>query len=179
MQEGGAALDLVRRVAREEHEEPRLFDAVVAFFEALSVEGADPEALRLAFSMRALSLLGMAPGLQRCAVSGVRCPPGQPAYFDAERGGIVRQSLGGRGVLLSAAARGWLIAACGEAWSNIAVAPTGDVAALPDRPPSLTSASSRGAAEASDPPAAFHSTRLSTRDQARAAVEGFIQSHVR
>ena len=116
LREGGAALDLVRRITREEDPEPRLFDDVVRLFEALGAGTHLPEELRLAFSIRVLSLVGMAPELETCALSGVRCPPGQSAFFDPERGSIVRQSLGGRGVLVSGETRAALVRARGAAW---------------------------------------------------------------
>ena len=119
MREGGAALDLVRRITREENAEPRLFDAVVELFDALGDREREPEPIRLAFEIRALSIVGMAPELEVCAVSGVRCPPGQSAFFDPVRGAIVRQSLGGRGLLLSGATRAALMEARGAAWSEV------------------------------------------------------------
>lgn len=119
MREGGAALDLVRRITREEDVEPRLFDAVVELFEALGDPEREPEPTRLTFGIRALSLVGMAPELEVCALSGVRCPPGQSAFFDPARGAIVRQSLGGRGILLSGGTRAALAEARGASWSDV------------------------------------------------------------
>lgn len=119
MREGGAALDLVRRITREEDVEPRLFDAVVELFEVLGDPERDPEPTRLTFGVRALSLVGMAPELEVCALSGARCPPGQSAFFDPARGAIVRESLGGRGVLLSGVTRAALAEARGAAWSEV------------------------------------------------------------
>ena len=57
--------------------------------------------------------------LEVCALSGVRCPPGQSAFFDPARGAIVRQSLGGRGLLLSGATRAALVEARGATWSEV------------------------------------------------------------
>lgn len=119
MREGGAALELVRRITREEDDEPRLFDAVVELFEALADASREPEPTRIAFGIRALSLVGMAPELETCALSGVRCPPGQSAFFDPARGAIVRQSLGGRGILLSGRTRAALAEARGGAWRQV------------------------------------------------------------
>jgi len=118
MREGGAALDLVRRITREDDAEPRLFDDVVALFEALGERERSPEDLRIAFTIRALGLVGMAPELEVCALSGVRCPPGQSAFFDPARGAIVRQALGGRGVLVSGPARASMIHAQGSDWAT-------------------------------------------------------------
>jgi len=119
MREGGAALDLVRRVTREEDSEPRLFDAVIELFEALGDRDREPEEVRLAFGIRALSLVGMAPELEVCAISGARCPPGQSAFFDPARGAIVRQALGGRGILLAGGTRAALAEARGGAWTEV------------------------------------------------------------
>ena len=49
----------------------------------------------------------------------MRCPPGQSAFFDPARGSIVRQSLGGRGILLSGGAREALARARGEGWDEV------------------------------------------------------------
>ncbi len=119
MREGGAALDLVRRITREEDVEPRLFDAIIELFEALGDREREPEPTRLTFGVRALSLVGMAPELEVCALSGARCPPGQSAFFDPARGAIVRQSLGGRGILLSGATRTALADARGSGWAEV------------------------------------------------------------
>jgi recombinational DNA repair protein (RecF pathway) len=89
---------------------------VTELFGALGEPGADPQEVRLAFSIRALSLVGMAPELEVCAISGARCPPGQSAYFDPDRGAIVRQALGGRGILLNGRARATLALARTERW---------------------------------------------------------------
>jgi len=116
MREGGAALDLVRRITRDEDAEPRLFDAVVQLFEALGDRSREPADVSLAFGIRALSLVGLAPELEVCALSGARCPPGQSAFFDPARGAIVRQALGGRGILLSGGTRAALATARGGDW---------------------------------------------------------------
>lgn len=92
IQSAGEGTGLVRDLCVDAEPEVQLFDAVVRFYEELG-HGPDEEALTLAFMTRALCVSGLAPGLDRCIVSGVERPPGQAAYFDAIRGGIVRREL--------------------------------------------------------------------------------------
>jgi len=97
----GACLELVRLLAPEREPEPRLFEAVGAMLETIEASAPEEAADRgLSFCARALAIVGWAPDLETCGVTGRRCPPEQPAFFDPKRGTIVARSAGGGPLLL-------------------------------------------------------------------------------
>jgi len=117
----GRAFELLRKLLPESASEDRVFDAATRFLEVLA-ESDDPEQVELELLARTLALVGFAPELEVCAISGVRCPEGQAALFDPERGGIVSRAHGGGPFLLGGRARALLAAAMrgelGNEWSS-------------------------------------------------------------
>lgn len=113
----GRASELVRRATPDDDPEPELFVAFASLHERIA-DGAEVERALLAFSLRLLALLGLAPQLDVCAVSGVSCPADQRALFDPARGGIVRQRFGGGPHSLSASTRARMLTAMGPEWAE-------------------------------------------------------------
>lgn len=118
IQAAGRGLELVRRLCPEREPMPRLFEAVARYHAALAASDA-PDDVALAFRARALALVGLAPGLDACGVSGAPCPPGQAALFDPERGTIVARAHGGGPLLVSGPTRALLKQAMGEGWTEL------------------------------------------------------------
>ncbi len=116
----GACLEFVRVVAPEREPEPRLFDTVrqvLATIETASSQHAADRAL--SFCARALAIVGWAPDLETCGVTGRRCPPDRSAFFDPRRGTLVTRHAGGGPLLLSAEARRALGRSFGDGWQKV------------------------------------------------------------
>ncbi|HJL16200.1 MAG TPA: DNA repair protein RecO [Sandaracinaceae bacterium LLY-WYZ-13_1] len=104
MSVAAAGLELVREATPErETPDPRLLPTVVRFFEL--VEASADEAVRLAFTLRLLALLGLRPNLERCGRCGRVAPEGKAALFDPALGTLVCRACGGGPVKLSGALR--------------------------------------------------------------------------
>ncbi len=99
----GAGLELLREATPKNEPDERLFEAAIAFLEALD-QTAD-ESILLAFQLRLLVLLGHAPNIHRCGHCDKAAPDGQAAAFDPKLGAIVCQACGGASLLLSGAGR--------------------------------------------------------------------------
>ncbi|MEZ4255050.1 MAG: DNA repair protein RecO [Polyangiales bacterium] len=115
---GGSALSLVRAAVPVREPDARVFANVVEFFEALDGAEGPVDGLRLAFTVRVLSLVGFEPSFDMCARTGRRAPSSQAAYFDAELRSIVTAEAGGGPWLLSGAVREWLRVAVGAGWAS-------------------------------------------------------------
>jgi DNA repair protein RecO (recombination protein O) len=105
MQLAGAALRTVRDQVPPRAPDARIFDMVVRMLSVLDGADGAGEPLLLAFQLRLLALSGLAPGLDVCAVTGRRAPPGQAVLFDPERGSIVSRTVGGAPLFVSGSAR--------------------------------------------------------------------------
>lgn len=117
MEQGGHALELVRAASPPREPEPRLFEAVVMLFEALSASPEHAVTIRVAFELRALALLGLSPQLDACGRCGRAPDAAQSALFDPSVGAIVCRACGGGPILLSASTRRRMIAASGPGWT--------------------------------------------------------------
>ncbi len=116
----GEALEFVRTLAPDGEPQPRLFEAVTLLFERLETADAEwASSICIAFRMRALTLAGLRPELERCGVSGVACPEGRPALFDPARGSIVSRAHGGGRLLLGPGARKRLLEALTDGWCDM------------------------------------------------------------
>ncbi len=124
----GAALELVREATLPREPDRRLFDATVALLEAVERAPGDGTGILVAFEVRVMALVGLAPGFDTCAGCGRRPAPGQSALFDPARGAIACRACGGGPIKLSGDARERLGAAVG--WDFAA-------AAAPPWPPSV------------------------------------------
>lgn len=116
MQEGGAALELVRRVAPERHAEPEALPALARFFELLEA-GHGPTA-RVAFELRFLAIAGLAPMLSGCGRCGRAPKEGQAALFDPALGALVCRACGGGPIHLSGALRARLASWLDDSWDE-------------------------------------------------------------
>jgi DNA repair protein RecO (recombination protein O) len=112
----GRALDLVRHATPPRESEPDLLASVIELFEALSVRPL--ESTRVAFVIRYLSLLGLAPQLDACGKCGKRPAADQSSLFDPQSGAIVCRACGGGPILLPAATRARMSAAIMDAWTS-------------------------------------------------------------
>jgi DNA repair protein RecO (recombination protein O) len=120
MEAAAGALLLLREAQAARQPDPALFLASVQYLALVDVAG-DPERVGLlAFTLRALSLLGLAPRLDRCGRSAQPVPPGRAAYFDPALGSVVASRLGGGPFLLSGALRERLMSAQADAWLDVA-----------------------------------------------------------
>lgn len=111
----GEAMERLRGLVPDAQAEPTIFGEIARFFDAIEVSDS-PDGLGIAFAFRVLSILGSAPELDRCVVTGTPCGPGQAALFDPSRGGIVRRSVGGGRHLLSGTTREKIAMALGPQW---------------------------------------------------------------
>lgn len=84
-----AALELARKVAREEVREPRLFGALEGLFDHLGAPERQPRLELVAFHLELLDALGLAPALELCATCGGEAPAVEDgrAAFSAAAGG--------------------------------------------------------------------------------------------
>lgn len=133
MREAGRALELVRDATPPRESDPRLLATVEHLFERLAADAAHAGALRAAFELRYLTLLGLAPRLDACARCGRVPDPTRSALFDGGAGAIVCRACGGGPVLLRARPRGLMSEATKAAWAESAAAWTStDVGAARD-----------------------------------------------
>lgn len=102
-------VEVTRRFAAEDHEDPALFDAAVEALSALAERGLRPLTLR-AFEARVLDAAGLAPHLGVCGECGRRAPEGHDARYSVLRSGLVcsRCLPDNKLATLPGAARGWL-----------------------------------------------------------------------
>lgn len=73
--------------------------------------GPSPTLILATFGLQLLAASGWRLELERCVLSGARCPDGRSAMVDPERGGLVSRAEGGAPFLVNGAARARLIAA--------------------------------------------------------------------
>ena len=106
----------MREVVAPRSPEPRLLEALEALFEALEIDAR--QELLLAFELRVLALVGLAPGLDACAPCGRAAPQGRSALFDPRAGSIVCTRCGGGPLKLGGALRAWMQAAQGRAFAS-------------------------------------------------------------
>ncbi|MFT3927250.1 MAG: DNA repair protein RecO [Myxococcales bacterium] len=120
MEVAAAALLLVRETQPPREPDPALFLALVQYLTLVDVAGDATRVGLLAFALRALARLGLAPRLDACGRSGERVPEERPAYFDPALGSVVARKFGGGPFLLSAVVRHRLMLAQGDGWLAIA-----------------------------------------------------------
>ncbi len=116
MEAAAGALALVREAHAPRVVDADLFVAAVQYLAVIDHEGDPQRSLLLAFALRVLALMGVAPRLAACGKSGEPVPADKGAYFDPTLGAVVSRKLGGGPFLLSALTRARLIAAQTEAW---------------------------------------------------------------
>jgi DNA repair protein RecO (recombination protein O) len=106
----GALLRLAREILPERAPEPAVFDSLIEALDWLD-RGTPPLGLKLCCQARMLGLTGFAPLLSACVGCGREPRAGQPALFDAVRGGIVCRACGGGPERMSAQLRIALVSA--------------------------------------------------------------------
>jgi DNA repair protein RecO (recombination protein O) len=116
MEAAGAALALVREAHAPKVPDAALFAAAVQYLTVIDHEGDPQRSLLLAFALRVLSRMGIAPRLAECGRSGHAVPADKAAYFDPAVGAVVSRRFGGGPYLFSAETRARLIAAQSEEW---------------------------------------------------------------
>jgi DNA repair protein RecO (recombination protein O) len=106
------AAEVAREAAREREAAPALFDLLDQFLARLACQPFDLGLVRV-FELRALTLLGWRPELERCAHCGGLLPDDRPLLFVAERGGLLCPGCGAKaqGSLVSPGTRKTLEAA--------------------------------------------------------------------
>lgn len=114
-----AALELVREALPDREPDERLLPLVVRLFE-LAEARSPSDALRVAFALRLLAVLGLAPNLEACGRCGRRAPEGKAALFDPALGAIVCRACGGAAVKLSGALRERMSLALTRRWDELA-----------------------------------------------------------
>jgi DNA repair protein RecO (recombination protein O) len=118
MREAGKALELVRDATPPRESDPRLLETVIVLFEKLAEGVANDEAIRAAFEVRYLALLGLAPRVDACARCGREPDVSRSALFDGAVGAIVCRACGGGPILLPASTRRLVSSAATAAWSD-------------------------------------------------------------
>ncbi len=114
-----AALELVREALPEREPDPRFLPFLTRLFEL--AETLPPgDALRVAFALRLLALIGLAPNLDACGRCGRRAPEGKAALFDPGLGAIVCRACGGGPVKLLGPLRSRMGAAMTRRWDALA-----------------------------------------------------------
>lgn len=116
MEAAAGALALVREAHPPRVVDEELFVAAVQYLTVIDHEGDPQRSLLLAFAMRVLALMGVAPRLGVCGRSGEPVPPDKSAYFDPALGAVVSRRHGGGPFLLGAETRARLIAAQSSSW---------------------------------------------------------------
>ncbi len=122
MSVAAAGLELVREATPEREPEARLLPTVERFFEVLSATPPRDE-VRVAFSLRLLALVGLAPNLASCGRCGRAAPEGKAALFDPDLGAVVCRACGGARMKLSGALRARCERAASRRWDEEASAP--------------------------------------------------------
>jgi DNA repair protein RecO (recombination protein O) len=118
MREAGKALELVRDATPPRESDPRLLETVIVLFEKLADAAMNEEAVRAAFELRYLALLGLAPHVDACARCGRAPDASQSALFDGAVGAIVCRACGGGPILLPASTRRLMSDATKTAWAE-------------------------------------------------------------
>ncbi|HEX5658836.1 MAG TPA: DNA repair protein RecO, partial [Polyangiales bacterium] len=116
MDAAAGALALVREAHAPRAVDTELFVAAVQYLTVIDHEGDPQRSLLLAFALRVLARMGIAPRLSQCGRSNEPVPADKSAYFDPALGAVVSRRHGGGPFLLSAWTRARLIAAQGEGW---------------------------------------------------------------
>lgn len=106
-----AALELLRELCPEHAPEPEQLELGVALLAALDDGATEPIAVLACFELKALSVAGFAPQLDRCGSCGKRPLPTQSARFDPVDGHLICRACGRGSMLLSASARSRLVQA--------------------------------------------------------------------
>lgn len=120
MEVAAAALLLLREAQAARLPDSELFLATVQYLTLVDVAGDPTRSALLAFALRALSRLGLAPRMDACGRSGAPVPDGRAAYFDPALGSVVSRRFGGGPFLLSGELRKRLILAQSEQWLSVA-----------------------------------------------------------
>ena len=100
MEVAAAALLLLREAQAARLPDSELFLATVQYLTLVDVAGDATRAGLLAFALRSLSRLGLAPRMDVCGRSGDAVPEGRAAYFDPKLGSVVSRRFGGGPFLL-------------------------------------------------------------------------------
>ncbi len=112
----GRALELVRDATPPRESEPDLLEAVIELFEALCAR--PDESARVAFVIRYLALLGLAPQLESCGKCGKRPGDGRSSLFDPASGSIVCRACGGGPLLVPASTRALMSQSIDDGWTR-------------------------------------------------------------
>lgn len=114
MTAAAAVLEVVQHTTPPRLPDADLWAAVVEMLEAVDRVDAEEalDAVRAAFWMRILTIVGLAPGLESCVRCGKRAPAQKAAFFASRAGGIVCRACGGGETLVSGRLRARL-----EAWA--------------------------------------------------------------
>lgn len=83
---GAAVLDLLDRVAMEEHADERLFGLTLATLHAIAAASGDYARILSAFEVKLMAIIGYRPHLDACVVCGA---PAAEGYFSDRGGGIL------------------------------------------------------------------------------------------
>lgn len=129
MEAAGKFLNWIRQATPAHTPEPLLWQLSNACLDALndvsastSLQSPAPDAaharrrssptlILATFGLQLLAASGWRLELERCVLSGARCPDGKSAMIDPERGGLVSRAEGGAPFLVSGPSRARLIAA--------------------------------------------------------------------
>lgn len=121
-----AGLELVREAMPDREPDARILPAVIRFFEL--VETSPPvDELRVAFAMRLLALIGLAPNLEACGRCGRAAPDGKAALFDPALAALVCRACGGGPIKLAGGTRERLRGATTRAWDALATSEWPDI----------------------------------------------------
>ncbi|MEY4514332.1 MAG: hypothetical protein RLZZ450_6454 [Pseudomonadota bacterium] len=126
MDVAAAALALVREAHAPLVPDEALFVSALQYLAVVDHEGDPQRSLLLAFALRVLSLIGLAPRLEVCGRSGEPVPTGRAAYFDPVLGAVVSRRHGGGPFLLSADTRARLVSSQQPDWIQVARTPWDD-----------------------------------------------------
>lgn len=118
MSVAGAGLEILREAVQPQEPDPRLLAAAEGLLEAVD-RGPATEALRLAFQVRVLALVGLLPSWDRCVHCGKVARPGKAARFDPAVGSVVCTACGGGPFVLGGHLRAHLTNAGTAAWAEI------------------------------------------------------------
>lgn len=86
LRHGAAALDLLDRVAMEDHADERLFGLILATLHAISGAGGHYARILSAFEVKLMAIIGYRPHLDACVICGEAAPQ---AYFSNRAGGVM------------------------------------------------------------------------------------------
>jgi DNA repair protein RecO (recombination protein O) len=130
MEAAGKFLNWIRQASPAHTPEPEVWQLSLACLDELNAVSGPPPAdhgatasasssagrpsptlILATFGLQLLAASGWRLELERCVLSGARCPDGKSAMVDPERGGLVSRAEGGAPFLVSGAARARLIAA--------------------------------------------------------------------